>query len=136
MSANAPASGRLRVSSVRMTAKSKRRKKKPVPVEVRLARLEERVDSLAEDAPPVLALGDVLRAYKQGGSLVPLARAIGVNPDTVYDFEKGRNRRRRFPAAVAAKVARAFAQSRVKPFGVKVTAAWLRRAWFAVPLEE
>lgn len=108
-----------------------RKKRRPTrSVEARLKAVEQRL-GMNGDIPEV-ELGDVLRAYPDGG-IPRLALDCDRNSDTIYDFEKGQNRRVRFPADTARLIAAAYRKRRCQPFGVSVTQDWLREAWFRVP---
>ena len=103
-------------------------------VKARLTAIEHRL-GLNGDGPPDVALGDLLRAYP-GGGIPKLARDVVRNSDTIYDFEKGRNRRVKFPADTARLIAAAYRKRRCRPLGVAVTQEWLREAWFRVVVKK
>lgn len=115
---------------------AKTRRRRPPTIAARVARIEKRLglDGAEPTSAAAVSIGDVLRAYP--GGIPSLAEDIRRDTDTLYDFYRGRARRVNFPSEVAALVERAFRRARLRPFGVDVTAAWLRRAWYEIPLPD
>lgn len=120
-----------------MVTKTRRagNRKKPVggrDVATRLTQLEKRVSKMPDANEPTIS--EVLRSFPDG--IPGLAVATDKHPATLYDFQKGRNKRRFYPLQIGEAIVRAFKKRRCKPFGIEVTAAWLLAAWNAVPIKK